>query len=226
MSMKKRIPIYVAGLLVMALGIVLIKKSELGMSPISSIPSACSNITPFSLGEMTIAFQLICILLQVLILRRLPLKVALQLPLSVAFGYLIDLYVFLLQFGTLPLWARCICCFLGILCTALGIVMIVSMDLMLPAPDAFLRTLSQKLNRPLGTVKICGDVTWVVITLVIELVAMGSVSSVGVGTVASMLLTGKFVSLIKKWTSRLLPSSGQENGVPEAADTPDGLGSR
>ena len=198
MSMKKRIPIYIVGLLVMALGIVLIKKSELGMSPISAIPSAVSNITPLSLGEMTIFFQLFCIVLQILILRRLPLKVALQLPLSVAFGYLIDLYVWLLRFGELPLWVRCVLCFAGIFCTALGIVLIVGMDLMLPAPDAFLRTLSQRLNRPLGTVKICGDVTWVIVALIIEGIAMGGLHSVGVGTVASMLLTGKFVSLLKK----------------------------
>ncbi len=198
MTIKKRVPIYLLGLLIMALGIVLIKKSELGMSPISAIPSAVSNITPLTLGEMTILFQLFCILLQILILRRLTLKVILQLPLSVAFGYLIDLYVFVLRFGILPIWLRGVLCFAGIFCTALGIVIIVGMDLMLPAPDAFLRTVSQHLCRPLGTVKVIGDVTWVVAAIVIELLASGMVTSVGVGTVASMLLTGKFVSLLRR----------------------------
>ena len=69
---------------------------------------------------------------------------------------------------------------------------------MLPAPDAFLRTVSQHLCRPLGTVKVIGDVTWVVAAIVIELLASGMVTSVGVGTVASMLLTGKFVSLLRR----------------------------
>lgn len=197
-SLKKRLFIYLIGLLVMALGIVLIKKAELGMSPISSIPAAVAGLTSFTLGNMVIAFQLICILLQVIILRRFTLKLILQLPLSVAFGYLIDLYVFLIRLGQMPIWLRCALCLAGVFCTALGIVLIVGMDMVLPAPDALLRTISQQLQKPLGPVKIIGDLTWVVITIVIELIGTHSILSVGIGTVLSVLLTGKFVTILKK----------------------------
>lgn len=197
--MKKRIPVYILGLFVMAFGVVLIKKGDLGMSPISSIPAAVANITPFTLGNTTIAFHVLCILLQILLLRKLTLKMILLLPLAVVFGYIIDLYMFILKFGGMTLWLRCVISFAGIVFTALGIVIIVGVDLMLPAPDAFLRAASQHFNKPLGTVKIIGDVTWVAITVIIELLSRGKIISVGIGTLASMYLTGKFVSLFKKW---------------------------
>lgn len=197
-SLKKRLSIYLVGLLVMALGIVLIKKAELGMSPISSIPAALAGLTPFTLGNMMIAFQLVCILLQAVILRRFPLKLILQLPLSVAFGYLVDLYVYLIRLGPLPVWVRILICLAGIFFTALGIVLIVGMDMVLPAPDALLRTISQQLEKPLAPVKFAGDLTWVAVTVAIELAGARSIVSVGIGTVLSVLLTGRLVGLLKQ----------------------------
>ncbi len=199
MKLPKRLSLYFLGLLVMALGVVLIKKAELGMSPISAIPAAVARLAPrFTLGNTTIAFHVLCMLLQFAVLRRFTLKTALLLPLAVVFGYIIDLYM-LIPFGAMDLWLRCLVCFGGIVCTALGIVIISGCDLMLPAPDSFLRALSARIGKPLGAVKTAGDVTWVAITAAIELLGAGRIASIGIGTLASMLLTGAFVSLFRKW---------------------------
>lgn len=199
MNLRRRLPQYALGLVIMAFGIVLIKKAELGMSPISAIPAAVANFTPLTLGNTTIAFHICCILMMIAVNRRADLKTALTLPLAVVFGYIIDLFMFLLSLPALPLWARGTLCFLGIMATALGIVFIVGADLMLPAPDAFLRSVSARTGKPLSVVKIAGDVTWVVITLIIELSVIHSVRSVGAGTVASMFLTGWFVGVFNRW---------------------------
>ncbi len=196
--MKKRLIVYLLGLFVMAFGVVLIKKADLGMSPISSIPAAVAGMTPFTLGNTTIAFHVLCAIFQVAALRRVTLKSVLLLPLAIVFGYIIDLYM-LIPFGSMSLPLRALVCLGGILFTALGIVIIASTDLMLPAPDSFLRTLSTISGKPLGTLKIAGDVLWVVVTVILELVVRGRILSVGVGTVASMFLTGFFVTLLKKW---------------------------
>ncbi len=196
--MKKRLIVYLLGLFVMAFGVVLIKKADLGMSPISSIPAAVAGITPFTLGNTTIAFHVLCAVFQVAALRKVTLKSVLLLPLAIVFGYIIDLYM-LIPFGSMSLPLRALVCLGGILFTALGIVIIASTDLMLPAPDSFLRTLSTISGKPLGTLKIAGDVLWVVVTVILELVVRGRIFSVGVGTVASMFLTGFFVTLLKKW---------------------------
>ena len=196
--MKKRIPIYILGLFIMAFGIVLIKKANLGMSPLSAIPAAVANFTTFTLGNTTIGFHVFCIILQIILTRRVTVKTVLLLPLAVVFGYIIDLYMFIMGFVAVVYWLRIACCFFGIVFTALGIVIIVSVDLMLPAPDAFLLSASLFFKRPLSQVKIIGDITWVVVAVAIELVNTGNIVSVGIGTLASMYLTGRFVGIIKQ----------------------------
>ena len=54
---------------------------------------------PLTLGQFTIAFSLLLILLQLLILRKnFKLEHLLQIPISVAFGYFIDMTMGLLTF--------------------------------------------------------------------------------------------------------------------------------
>lgn len=201
MKLKRQLPQYIIGLFVMALGIVLIKKAETGVSPVSVIPAALSNITPLSFGNTTIIFQVICFLLILVVQWKINVKTILILPVAIAFGYIIDLYMFLLKFGEMPLLLRYVICLLGIALTALGIVIIVGANLMLPSPDAFLRTVSVKLNQPLSRIKMAGDATYTVIAILIELIFLHRVFSpecVWIGTVLSVLLTGKLVGVFGK----------------------------
>ncbi|MGN0967941.1 MAG: YitT family protein [Oscillospiraceae bacterium] len=198
MKLKRQLPQYVIGLFVMALGIVLIKQANTGVSPVSVIPSALSNILPLTFGNTTILFQLFCFLLILAVQRKINVKTILIVPLSVAFGYIIDLYMLFLNFDGAAVWLRYIICLLGIAATALGIVIIVGADLMLPAPDALMRTISAVYQKPLSRVKMAGDATWAVAAIVIELVFCGKVLSVWIGTVLSVLLTGKLVGVFGK----------------------------
>lgn len=201
MKLKRQLPQYIIGLFVMALGIVLIKKAETGVSPVSVIPAALSNITPLSFGNTTIIFQVICFLLILVVQWKINVKTILILPVAIAFGYIIDLYMFLLKFGEMPLLLRYVICLLGIALTALGIVIIVGANLMLPSPDAFLRTVSVKLNQPLSRIKMAGDATYTVVAILIELIFLHRVFSpecVWIGTVLSVLLTGKLVGVFGK----------------------------
>lgn len=196
--MKRQLPQYVIGLFVMALGIVLIKQANTGVSPVSVIPSALSNILPLTFGNTTILFQLFCFVLILVVQREINLKTILIVPLSVVFGYIIDLYMLFLSFDGAAIWLRYLICLLGIAATALGIVIIVGADLMLPAPDALMRTISAVYKKPLSKVKIAGDAVWAVLAIVIELVFCGRVLSVWIGTVLSVLLTGKLVGVFGK----------------------------
>ena len=69
----------------------LITKANLGTSPISSIPFTLSlSFTP-TIGQFTIFFSLLLILIQIVLERKKyqPIQL-LQIPVSVAFGYFID----------------------------------------------------------------------------------------------------------------------------------------
>lgn len=198
MKLKRQLPQYAVGLAVMALGIVLIKRANTGVSPVSVIPSALSNILPLTFGNTTILFQLFCFLLILAVQRKIDVKTVLIVPLSVVFGYIIDLYMLFISFEGAAVWLRYIICLLGIAATALGIVIIVGANLMLPAPDALMRTISAAYHKPLSQVKIAGDAVWTVLAIVIELVFCRRVLSVWIGTVLSVLLTGKLVGVFAK----------------------------
>ena len=187
------------GLLILALGAVLLKKAALGMTPILSIPAAVSTVTPLSLGTTTMLFHVVCWIGILVLQRKINLKTILILPLAIVFGWIVDGYMLLLNFGEMALWVRIVVNLCGIAFTALGIVTIVGCQGILPAPDAFLRTVNVKYNIPLSKVKMAGDAAWVVVALVIDLIFSHKLFlSVGVGTVLSVLLCGRLVGIFGK----------------------------
>jgi uncharacterized membrane protein YczE len=233
MMLNKRIPIYFTGIIILALGISLLNKSNLGTTPLSSIPYILSKIlankTVLTYGSLTLLFHTICILLQIIVWKKVSPKMILQLPLAVVFSALLDLFMAWIQVPDPSILLRVVLCALGISLSALGIVIIVNMDLMLPAPDAFPRALNAKTGVELYKVKIAGDVTWVVITSVISLIYIyqsGVTSAgtllagcfngklaVGVGTFFSMYFTGRLVGVFKKRLTFLELSHASANQI-------------
>ena len=91
LELVKRYVIFIVGLFVNSIGVALITKADLGTSPISSIPYVLSlSFTP-TIGQFTIVFSLLLIVIQICLERRnyKPIQL-LQIPVSVAFGYFID----------------------------------------------------------------------------------------------------------------------------------------
>ena len=201
MNLKRQLPQYIIGLFVMAFGIVLIKKAATGVSPVSVIPAALAEILPLTFGNTTIIFQVICFLLIILVQWKIDVKTILILPVAIVFGYIIDLYMILLTFSDMPLLLCYVICLAGIAATALGIVIIVGANLMLPSPDALLRTISAKYHQPLSRIKMAGDATYVIIAIIIELIFFHRALShdcVWIGTILSVLLTGRLVGVFGK----------------------------
>ena len=96
MNKLKRYLLFLIGLFINALGVSLVTKASLGTSPISSIPYVLSLKFPLTLGNFTIIFSILLILLQILILRKnFKIENILQIPVSIAFGYFIDLTMYL-----------------------------------------------------------------------------------------------------------------------------------
>ena len=96
MNKLKRYLLFLIGLFINALGVSLVTKASLGTSPISSIPYVLSLKFPPTLGNFTIIFSILLILLQILILRKnFKIENILQIPVSFAFGYFIDITMYL-----------------------------------------------------------------------------------------------------------------------------------
>lgn len=199
-QLPRRILQYFCGLISMAIGLVMLKRTVWGVSPITAVPDAVANITPLTLGNATILLHLLCVILQIVVQRKVTLKSLLTMCIGVPFGYLVDFFMWLWS-PTLVIWQKCIVLVLGIAIQGFGVALISGCDMMLPAPDELNNVISRRYNKKLSNVKMCADAVYVIIAIVINLISTHSLASVGISSIASVLLTGRFVGL----TFRLFP---------------------
>ena len=94
MSMFTRYILFIVAVIVQASGIALVVKSLLGTSPISSLPYVISLASPFTLGQMTFAINMLLVLGQYLLLRRAFDNIQfLQIPVTLIFSWFIDFFM-------------------------------------------------------------------------------------------------------------------------------------
>ena len=205
-KLPRRVAQYILGLVVMAMGVVLMKRVELGISPITAVPAAVSAITPFTLGNMTILLHALCVVGQIIVVRRVTPKSLLTMLVGVPFGYIIDGLMLLFDPGPLGLPWRIALLVVGLALSGLGVLLVVGSDLMLPAPDELSHTISEVFGKKLSNVKIGSDAIYVAIAVLVDLIFTRRVSTVGIGTVLSVLLVGRFVG----WFGQLFPKLRME----------------
>ena len=93
-----RLALLLAGLAVMAFGVALSIKAELGTSPISSLPYVTAVISGLSVGTTTIIVNSLFVLIQIVLLRRnYEWFQLLQIGIAVVFGMMIDLFGLMLE---------------------------------------------------------------------------------------------------------------------------------
>ena len=185
----------------MTLGIAISVKSDLGVSPVSSIPYTITCVFGLEMGKATILFHIGLVLLQILVLRKaFQAKNLLQVVVGVIFGYFTTFCNYLMTFLPDPhnllvrLWMMLISVFL----IAFGIFLYVPTDIMPLAGEGAMLAISQVSGVAFSTVKIIFDCSMVAISLVTCLVMLHALGSVGVGTVAAAVLVGTALKGITK----------------------------
>ena len=203
MEKVKRYLVFLVGLFVNSLGVSLITRADLGTSPISSIPYVLSLNFSFTLGEFTIAFSLLLIVLQLLILRKnfMP-EHWLQIPISVAFGYFIDLTTAMLgDFRLTSYPAQFAFLLFGCVVLGVGVYLEVLPNVAMLPGESFVRAVCTTWKREFGASKIAFDVSMTVLAAVLSVVLAG----VREGTVVAALLVGFIARQLNK-RLRDLPS--------------------
>lgn len=185
------------GVLINSFGVALITKAALGTSPISSVPYVLSlRFTP-TLGGFTFVMNLIFIILQPVLLRRQyhPVQL-LQIIVNVVFSWFIDVSMNLL--GWLEpqnIAVELIILLLGCAVLGFGISVEVAPDVLRVPGEGLVGALAQVSRIRFGTVKVAFDVTLVAISLTMSLVFFHRLNGLGLGTVISALIVGRFVNL-------------------------------
>lgn len=207
MNKFKRYLLFLIGLFINALGVSLITKASLGTSPISSIPYVLSLNFPFTLGNFTIFFSILLIVLQILILRKnFKPENILQIPVSVAFGYFIDLTMqlfFWVHPQAYPV--KVLALLLGCIILGFGVYLEVVADVVMLPGESFVRAVVQTWHTNFGTSKIVFDSSMTIMAAILSFVFAGKLDGVREGTIIAALLVGFIARLFGKHLEFIKP---------------------
>ena len=196
---------FTIGLFIMALGVSLSVKADLGVTPISCVPYVFSTFFPFSLGQTTIAFNCFFVLMQICILRKnFQLVQLLQLPAVAILGFFIDFTATLL----VPLQPASYADQMGLLLAscvilALGVYLVVNARVICIPGDGLVVVISDTFTKNFGKTKISFDSLMVLTGVLSSLLLIHDLVGIREGTVIAALLIGFFVQLYGKAALRV-----------------------
>ena len=200
-NMKVRIPMYFVGLFIMTIGIALSVKSNLGVSPVSSIPYTMTCVWGIEMGKATIIFHAALVLIQILILRKRfrPINL-LQVVVGIVFGYFTTFCNYLATYlpSTDNMVMRIVLMLVSTVFIAVGIFFYLPADLIPLAGEGVMQAVSDVTKIEFSKVKIGFDCSMVVISVITCLICIHSLGSVGVGTVIAAFLVGFSLGRVNK----------------------------
>jgi len=211
-----RILIYTLGLLFLAFATVFAINSNLGTSPVNSLPFAVSVVTGLQLSTAVIIVFSSYIALQAILLRKqFKWYNIFQIAFSTLFGYFTDFAKWVLGDFCLPTYfGKLAMLAVSIVMIAIGIALYVDAQLIPMPPEGLTDALSRTLHIKFPNMKIIQDCVVTGCAVIITLIATGAVAGVREGTVLSALLVGKVLAVVQKW---IRPTVDKLCRQPEAA---------
>lgn len=184
---------------ILAIGLTLNTKANLGVSPIISVPYSISQITGLNFGDLTFVVYAIFVVIQIIIHIRLKnhkriVSDILQLPLSLIFTRLLNIFSTYIPTAQ-NLGIRFIVLTLAIICTGVGAAMSLSMQLVPNPGDGIVQLLAEGFNKSVGLTKNLFDCFNLCITLCISIFIAHQIVGVGIGTVIAVFGVGRVIAL-------------------------------
>ena len=220
MGMKdvfKRYLVFVIGLYFLAAGIVLIVRSALGTTPISSINYVLSLNSPLSLGTCTFLINMLLILGQFWVIRKNrtrqdTIEILLQLPFSFIFSAFIDFNMTITNSLHPESYGMSIALLLtGCMVQSIGVVLELKPKVAMMSAEAFVKYASRRYNKEFGKFKVYFDVTLVTFAVLLSLLLSQCIEGVREGSLIAACITGYIVSFLnqkimtRKTLYKLLP---------------------
>lgn len=198
MRLAKRLAVYCAGMVLLALGIVLNTKTNLGVSPLVAIAFCVSQLRGLSFANTALVAYLVYFVIEAALKgRTLRAFDFLQIPFCYFFTRCMNLFSAALPTAqSVPLRVGMLV--LAIACTGFGAAIMVAMRLIPNPADGLVQALGVRIGKSMGFAKNLFDIVSVCVTAVIGLLAAGRLVGVGIGTVCAMLGTGRAVALCNR----------------------------
>lgn len=197
--------IYLAGMVLLALGITLNSLTGLGASAIVSVPFTISETTGWNFGNLTLLVYCLFVVAEFFIAskNRSPVFL-LQIPLSIVFTRFMNLFKALIPYqnGYLPI--DIVMLVLAIVLTGVGAAMTVDMKLIPNPGDGIVASISNRSGKELGLCKNLFDVGCFACSLLIGTAFGDTLAGVGLGTLISMVGVGRVIAVFNYLLRRRL----------------------
>ena len=198
----RRIFNYVFGLFLITLGVGLSIKSNLGSTPVSSIPYTLNVIWGIEIGVATVIFHTILVITELILLRRaFKPKHFLQVPVGILFGFFTTISVNLVNLlpDTSNIILIAIMVLVSTFLVALGLFFYVPTNIVPLSVEGITQAIAIVSNQPFTKVKVFFDVSVVVLSFVLCFIFTGVIGgSVGIGTIFSAIFVGITLKYINK----------------------------
>ncbi|WP_455639520.1 YczE/YyaS/YitT family protein [Parabacteroides sp.] len=213
----KKYSVFILGLYFLAVGIVLIVRSTLGTTPISSVNYVLSLNTPLSLGTWTFIVNVFLILGQFWLIRKDRrrqdiIEILLQIPFSFIFSAFIDFNMVVTSNLHPSSYGLAMALLLvGCLVQSIGVVLEIKPKVAMMSAEAFVKYASRCCNKEFGKFKVYFDVTLVTMAVILSLMFTQNIEGIREGSLIAACITGYIVSFLnqkimtRKTLHKLLP---------------------
>ena len=201
-----RFLIYSVGLMILALGVTFSTKAGLGISPITAVPYSIANafpVIPFSVSVFLVYAVMLAVQFAVKGKHR-EWRDLLQIPFSFVLSAFLEWFGALFDLRFESLWQNLLLLALATVCIGVGAAMMVAMHMVPNPPDGVIYAVHLVTGRDMGLLKNLLDLLCVAIAAAVDLVFTGRLTSVGLGTVVVMVLTGRVVYVFNRLFRRRL----------------------
>ncbi len=203
-SLVKRYAVFIAGLYFLAAGIVLILRSSLGTTPISSVNYVLSLNSALSLGAWTFLVNMLLIggqfwFVRDRMTRKDTIEILLQLPFSFLFALFIDLNMVLMEGIRPSSYVAAVAVLLtGCVVQSVGVVLEIKPRVAMMSAEGFVNYASRRYNKEFGKFKVLFDISLVTVAALLSLLFTRSIEGVREGTLIAACITGYIVGFLSR----------------------------
>ena len=208
MRQLRRVLFYLFGQIILATGLTLSTKVNLGVSPILSIAYCASVITGRAIGDTSLIVYIICIIAEIILHARQDMQPEqrkkvfildlLQLPLSLVFTRVMNLFAGIIPTPSGTLFLRIPLLILAIFCVGVGAAMTLDMRLIANPADGIVQVISDVSGLKLGLTKNIVDISCVILTATASFILARRIIGIHVGPLLAMFGTGRVIAVFNR----------------------------
>lgn len=187
-------------ILINSLGVVLMLHSGSGISAISSVPYAFTDVFPkFSLGTWTYIFQGLLVLSLMIMRKKFVPPYLFSFVVGFAFSEMLDIHKEWVDALPTSMAERVLYFVISYLLLCIGIALSNRCGLPIIPTDLFPRELSEITSIKYSRIKVSFDVICLTVTALMTGLILGQLDGLGVGTILAAFTMGKVIGWIGEW---------------------------